>query len=263
LKNSAEEMQLQIDDLTEHPLLTRMQELSIVQYNFTSWSECENYEDVTYTLKISACTSNLIGRLHSLNRLLRATKADQSIEEIQFGLHALINALNDSAVMRTTSIADILLLLTNDVLELGLDDKLCTFGEISKRVSDKTILEPLGKLTNPKQQRKLTRNMNFHAGIEPSLDEQDQAFEIGSRFREIGMNYTLNHPSSSSPLELQELFNNRLEDCMKNLISDCERMIPLAHSIITKLESQFTQRIHEKMHASGSFWLKERSEGKK
>ncbi|WP_226553105.1 Cthe_2314 family HEPN domain-containing protein [Celeribacter naphthalenivorans] len=253
-----ESLELQIDKICEHPFVIRVSELAIVGMNFSSEQDFDRYPDAKYILWTHYRTQSLIRRLRGIQRLLRISETTQSIQALNFNLQGLIDALDDSAVMRAISIGDICLLLTNEVFELGLGEKNCSFFEISKKLSQKNLLAPLGKLTAPEHQRKTERNIRFHGGIERSFDEHDQGFEIASLWREQGHEIRVMR-SENEEVSLQELFNSRLNALNQKVRQDCEWIFPLTEEVLSLIEQTFDERSHQKMRAPESFWTLEKN----
>ena len=139
-----------LDDLCEHPFLVRVLELGMVGLNFETKGDVASFQDAWYVLSVEARAEILRRQIRSLQRLVLLLEKSQSIDNIAFNIDEFLAIVSDAAHARTTSIADLCLILTREVFEIALEDIETSFGRLRKHINQPelfSVLESDSKLS--------------------------------------------------------------------------------------------------------------------
>jgi hypothetical protein len=155
--------------------------------------------------------------------------------------------------MRISSISDLLLILTREVLEINLVDKDTTFGNLSRATTQKALLPYLGRISDPDRAFRAFRNSRIHSGFERGFDDYDPGFEMASMFRDTGHGMQIISQSNDSEVSLQSLYEVRRTELLEELLDEFLDLLPNFNGLLSILEDEFRDRFGSKASLPNSF----------
>lgn len=174
---------------SDHELVRRLQELSIVQYNFSSFDEMEQFPDCKYVFDVDGALYSLDRRIESLNIVgdMLWLKPEVMREwQAPISRFAWLNIAADTFLMRYVSLLDCMLLVTNEVFETLLAPQNCSLKNLKKAGIPNSLLTALQSMGSTQDELRVERNIRFHRGEERQLSSDDSTFKMAAIFEHRG-----------------------------------------------------------------------------
>lgn len=176
----------------DHPFVGRLYDLGIVSLNFDSYDELAKFPDIKYAIDTLGRVEALTTRVESLNLagdLLWPDPIPQDFKKLPMTRYEWLTIAADLFIVRHVSVFDCALLLINQVLQLGLIDRDCTYQKLSKKGLPSDLNDHLKAMLDEQSDIRAERNSRIHHGRERVFTDDDVTFKTASRFDMIGTDY--------------------------------------------------------------------------
>lgn len=180
-----------------HPFVSRLYDLGIVSLNFDSYDELAKYPDIKYVTDTLSRVEALSSRVESLNlagNLLWPDPLPQDFKKLPITRYEWLTIAADIFIMRHVSVVDCALLLINQVLQIGLKDRDCTYQKLRRKGLPANLDDQLAAMLDEQSDIRAERNSRIHHGLERAFTDDDVTFKIASLFNDrfsgmIGKDY--------------------------------------------------------------------------
>jgi Cthe_2314-like HEPN len=172
-----------------HSFVGRVFDLGVVSLNFDSYEELSKLPDVKYAIDVGRYVSNLTERVESLNLvgdLLWPEPFPADFSSLPVHQYQWLAISTDVFLVRYTSVVDCALLLSNEVLQLGLSAKKCTLNTMARKGMPKDLRNQFEELIDEQHSIRMERNARVHHGRERAFTWDDQSFRMASLFGHRG-----------------------------------------------------------------------------
>jgi len=172
-----------------HGFVGRIYDLSIVSLNFDSYDEVLKFPDIHYVLETNECVTALATRVESLNLagdMLWPEPYPADFKAMPITRYEWLTVSADVFIVRYVSIIDCALLLINQVFQLGLSKRDCTFGKLKKSGLPAALIAHLKAMLDEQQVIRNERNARVHHGSERTFTDDDITFKTASLFNDKG-----------------------------------------------------------------------------
>lgn len=231
-----------------HKFIGRVFDLSIVEMNFDTFEELSEYPDCTYVHDVNFWTTMLVERVESLNRAGDMIWIDSKYlkqKKWPISKYEWLNFYLDTFLMRTVSIVDCALILTNHVLELGLEEKKCNIGNIKRLGANKNIIKALNSISTELSHLTTERNERFHRGIERPFSSDDMTFKTVSLYEHRGTGM-IGDDRNGKKIDTDRYMRESLSQLQKIFNRETKKIERKLDNIYDALLTEFNPRFSEK-----------------
>ena len=173
-----------------HSFIGRVFDLSNVALRFDSYEELARHADCKYVIDVNYELTGLTRRVESLNMvggMLWPDPIPKTFEEFPISRYEWLTVIADAFLMRYISVLDCSMLLSNEVLEVGLERHKCTIGNLEKGGIPESIYLILKEIRADQGALRGERNARFHHGEERSFVGDDDTFRMAAQFESYSM----------------------------------------------------------------------------
>lgn len=166
-----------------HYFVGRLYDLGIVSLNFDSYDELAKYPDIKYVIDTAGRVEALTTRVESLNlagNLLRPDPMPEDFKKLPMTRYEWLTIAADLFIVRHVSVFDCALLLINQVLQLGLTDRECTYQKLKKKGLSSELDDHLNAMLDEQSDIRAERNSRIHHGHERVFTDDDVTFKMAS-----------------------------------------------------------------------------------
>lgn len=234
-----------------HCFIGRIFELSIVAYHFDSYEELAQYPDCKYVIDVNAALSGLARRVESLNmvgEMLWPEHLPQNFKRFPMSRYQWLVVATDVFLIRYVSVVDCVLLLVNEVFELGLKPKQCNLKAFKRAVPIR-IYEILQALLEAQGQLRDERNRRVHHGSERHFTDDDTTFRLAAQF-ERWSNGMTGHDQFGRPINVERSFNEGLVSLQRDFNRVIRGLKRQADNLYEALCSEFEDRFGPRVKAA-------------
>jgi len=237
-------VEINIDD---HTFVGRVNDLSVVGLNFDSSDQFEKFEDINYALWTNYWLSALVNRVHSLNIPIDMTKytVEQAfVRHNPLGAYDWLNVTEDVFLMRSSSVVDCLLILMNEIEEIGETPKKCVLNRLQKKGLSKASVDQVDAINIHLTNHKNERNERFHHGLDNEFTDDDRVLKLKSNMIKYGTDInTSNIPAEKQP---EVLFKKVQSELGKKYSKIAKIIADSIYVAFDKLEPEFESRFSDK-----------------
>lgn len=246
----------------DHEFVGRIYELSIVAYNFDSYDEMAKYSDCKYALGVNELLSLMTRRVETLNIVSDMMWLDEkflSTSKLPISRFQWLNVTADAFLMRFVSVYDCALLLTNEVLELGLPAQKTNLKNIKRKaLKVANIIGALEKIELAVQELRQERNTRFHRGWERQHTSDDRTFYSTTAHETRGREWT-GSDIFGRKIDNEKFFREGLVNLQRDYNRHCPRLIKQVDLLYDQFSIEFDARFSRKFNdPSTGFGYKER-----
>lgn len=235
----------------DHAFVGRIYSLSIVAYNFDSYEEMAKYPDCLYALSVNELLSLMTRRIESLNVVADMLWLDDEFVQkptLPINRFQWLNIAADAFLMRFVSIGDCALLLTNEVLELGLSPRKTSLQNVRKSAPDAThIISALADIQSVIEALRNERNTRFHRGWERQHTSDDTSFRATAAHENSGMEMT-GTDQFGRQINNEKFFREGLVNLQRDFNRLCPQIIKAMDKLYDLLEVEFDVRFSPKFN---------------
>ena len=235
-----------------HEFIGRVYDLGgMVGLSFDSYEELIKLPDCLYAFEVDGWLSLLTRRVESLNLagdMLWPECSPEVYDDFPVSKFEWCNVITDVFLMRFFSISDCCMLLSNAVLECGIDPKKTTLGSLAKLTDNEAIMDSLKQILSIQREHRTERNQRFHWGLEKAFTDDDQTFKIASifQFRGTGISGTDRH---GREIDLARFFQDAIEVLRSDFNKSCRILSDGLCTLYDELDDEFGQRFSRKFHS--------------
>jgi len=178
-----------------HPFVGRLYDLGIVSLNFDSYDELLQFPDIKYVIDTLVSFKALTTRVESLNlagNLLWPDPMPVDFKKLPMTRYEWLIIAADVFIVRFVSVFDCALLLINQVLQFGLEERNCIYRNLTKKGLPSDLDDQLRAMLDEQSSIRAERNSRIHHGLERAFTDDDVTFKLASLFNDHfhGMNGT-------------------------------------------------------------------------
>lgn len=170
-----------------HPLVGRLYDLGIVSLNFDSYDEVSKFPDIKYVIDTVGRVEALTTKVESLNlagHLLWPDPMPEDFKKLPMTRYEWLTIAADIFIIRHVSVFDCALLLVNQVLQLGLQERECTHQKLIKKGLPSSLEGQLQAMLDEQSGIRTERNSRVHHGLERAFTDDDVTFKTASLFND-------------------------------------------------------------------------------
>ena len=170
-----------------HPFVGRLYDLGIVSLNFDSYDELSKFPDIKYVMDTVGRVEALTTRVESLNLagdLLWPEPMPEDFKKLPMTRYEWLTIAADIFIIRLVSVFDCALLLVNQVLQIGLKERDCTYQKLSKEGLPSSLDDQLQTMLEEQSGIRAERNSRIHHGLERAFTDDDVTFKTASLFND-------------------------------------------------------------------------------
>jgi hypothetical protein len=155
-----------------------------------------------------------------------ASPASSGVEQFPVSRYEWLTIATDVFLMRYISVVDCVLLLANEIFEVGLQRRKCSIENLRKMVP-KRVSSILGELLADQGTLRDERNARFHHGLERDFTHDDTTFRIAAMFEhrkselhgvdQAGRRINVERSFRQGLVELQRAFNKATRKLTRQL----------------------------------------------
>jgi hypothetical protein len=235
-----------------HGFIGRIYELSIVAYNFESYTDLAKHADCKYAIDVNEYINLLVRRVESLNLAggMLWPEPYPTPMSLPISLYEWLRACADVFLTRFISVVDCALQLVNAVYEAGLPPLDCKMKKLKQAGAPRTVINHLGIILDEQTRLRMERNARIHEGMERNLTLDDQTFQIVALFERSngmrgndrnGRSINLNRSFREGLVGLQREFNGSTRTLVRQLDA-------LYDELWEEFEARFGPRIAAATH---------------
>ena len=235
-----------------HDFVGWVQQLGIVAYNFESYEELSQHTDCKYAYDVGDVLTNLTRRVESLNMvgdLLWPSAIPEDIQNFPVSRYEWLVISADVFLMRYVSVLDCVLLLTNEVFEMGLQSKKCSLKNIRKKNISSNVLDILDELGQDHDNFKNERNLRFHRGVERGFTEDDQTFKTAALF-EHRYNGIHGNDRFGRKINVERFFKEGLVELQRDFNQVTRKLVRQLDRLYGEFEQEFGARFSPRYAAA-------------
>jgi hypothetical protein len=234
-----------------HPFVGRIYDLSIVAYHFDSYEELSRYADCKYAIDVNQELTTLMERIESLNmagRLFWPAPIPDDFSNFPVSRYEWLTIAADVFLMRYISVFDCLLLVTNEVFEVGLDRRKCSIENLKKRKVSEKIISILKEILADQGGLRDERNMRFHHGIERWFTADDSTFRTAALYEHRGreLRGTDRH---GRRINVERSFKEGLVALQREFNQVTRRLLKQLNRLFDELSSEFESKFSPRFRA--------------
>lgn len=237
-----------------HGFIGRVYDLGgMVGLSFNSYDEIAILPDCLYAFEVDGWLSSLTRRVESLNLvgdMLWPECFLEVFEDFPVSKYEWCNVITDVFLMRFVSVTDCCLLLSNAVLECGLDAKNSTLGNLRKLTDNLAIVDSSGRIQHIQRDHRVERNKRFHRGVEREFTDDDHTFKSVSIFEFRGTDLT-GTDKHGREIDLAKFFRNAIDVLRSDFNKSCRLLSEGLCILYDELGDEFKQRFSHKMASHG------------
>jgi|WetSurMetagenome_2_1015567.scaffolds.fasta_scaffold97838_2 hypothetical protein len=225
----------------------RVFDLSILGMWFDSYEELEPFPDIRYAFQVNQRTTLMVDRVESLNRvgnLLWPSKADLK-SKFPMSRYDWLSLITDLFLVRLISVFDCCLLLTNEILELGLDARNCKIHTLTKNGAPPSITIALQRLLDDQEKVRIERNYRVHEAWGQDLTEDDIIFRSLAQMEYLCGTKECQNPDGSKT-HIRVFYNAARDGLRKEFNKNCRTLVEHLDPIYSLLSSEFEVRFSAK-----------------
>jgi hypothetical protein len=214
---------------------------------FDTYEELSKFPDIRYAFHINHRTTLLVTRVESLNRvgnMLWPSRQDQFLK-LPMSQYDWLNVIMDIFLMRLISVADCCLLLSNEVLELGLKPRQCKLPNLEKAGAPKSVVMSLRTILDVQGDLRDERNLRVHEGDGYAFTADDAIFRSLAQ-----MKYMCDTKYASGPdgerIYLEDLYRHARSELRKKFNSGCRQLLKALPKFYSELYAEFEPRFSAK-----------------
>jgi len=220
----------------------------MVGLSFDSYEEIEQFPDCLYAFEVDGWLSLLTRRVESLNHvgnMLWPECSQEVFDDFPVSKYEWCNVIADVFLMRFVSVSDCCLLLSNVVLECGLEPKKTNLDNLRKLTNNQAVVSSLGRIQDIQRDHRNERNQRFHRGIERDFTDDDTTFKMVSifEFRGSGLSGTDRH---GREIDLDKFFQGAIDMLRSEFNKSCRLLSEELCTFYDELEGEFEQRFSRK-----------------
>ncbi|MEM1379523.1 MAG: Cthe_2314 family HEPN domain-containing protein [Pseudomonadota bacterium] len=226
-------------------------DLGIVAYHFESYEDLSQHHDCRYAFDVENSVGLLSRRFESLNLvgdLLWPEPFPTNFQDFPISRYNWVNIAADVFLMRYISIVDCLLLVCNEVYEIGFTPKNCTFTKLKTQLPA-SIIVTIQDLYNSQTQLRKERNSRVHHGLERAFTDDDQTFRMASRIEEIS-GRVQGTDQFGREIDLDRSFKEALVELQRDFNKECRKLIRQLNNAYDELHREFEDRFIPRIRAS-------------
>jgi hypothetical protein len=234
-----------------HSFIGRIFDLSIVAYNFDSYAELSRFPDCKYAIDVNHALTGLTRRVESLNMvgdMLWPQHIPSDFGSFPVSRYEWLAIATDVFLIRYVSVVDCVLLLVNEVFELGHKRQDCTLRAIKKTVPT-DIYKLLDALVAAQGQLRSERNQRVHHGSERDFTDDDTTFRLASRF-ERWANGMKGRDRLDRPVNVRRSFNEGLVSLQRDFNQVTRGSKRQLDEIYDTLRGEFEARFGPRIRAA-------------
>ena len=176
-----------------HGFVGRIYELSIISLHFATYDDLSKYPDCKYAVDTNHWLSGLTARVESLNlagNMLWPDPIPTSFKKVPVTRYEWLTIAADVFIVRYISVIDCAFLLINQVYDLELKPRDCTFGALKKASIPAELITHLQLMLDEQHAMRAERNGRIHHGNERTYTDDDDTFRTASMFADRGAGIT-------------------------------------------------------------------------
>ena len=157
--------------------------------------------------------------------------------------------------MRTVSIFDCALILTNQVLELNLEEKKCNLTNIRRLGAPSNILSALTAVSNELSHLTTERNERFHRGIERPFSSDDMTFKMVSLHEHWGTGMVgndINGRKIDTHRYMRESLSQLQKDFNRETKKIERKLDKIYDTLLVEFNSRFSTKYRDPMTGYGA-----------
>jgi len=247
-----------------HAFVGRIFDLSVIAYHFETYDELCKFKDAKYAFDVNQWISLLVRRVESLNGIsdmLWLTKEAMAIDTWPISRFDWLNVCVDAFLMRIVSVIDGALILTNEVYEVGLDEKRCSISNLRKADISPNVIGSLALISDELTHLKEERNYRFHRGVERSLSSDDDAFRFAALLEHRGGGKITGTDKHGNKVNSSVYFKEGLVELQRDFNVSARKLERALRNLYDHLHLEFEARFHIKYNdADTSFGFRTRAQ---
>jgi len=236
-----------------HHFVGRIFDLSIIGMHFETYEELAKYPDAKYVIDVNWTVTSMVRRVESLNiigNMLWPEHLPKNFKQFPLSRYDWLVVATDAFLVRYISVVDCALFIVNEVLELGLKPKACTFKNLKRVGVPKAILDLIEDMLIDQGHLRVERNRRVHHGEERGFTLDDQTFRVSAQF-EYWSNGMTGTDKFGRRINVERSFNEALVELQRDFNRSTRALKRKLDQLYEELRDEFECRFRPKFHGPG------------